>query len=57
MTANALAASLAHIVAQARASGLTSIDLWSLEELLHTHHHRPDLLRRGDMLVVGLTDD
>ena len=57
MTANALAASLAHIVAQARASGLSSIDLWSLEELLHTHHHRPDLLRQGDMLVVSLLDD
>lgn len=53
-----LAAQLAHVVAQARAAGLTSIDLHALESLLWDHRHaRPDLLRAGDMLIVGLTDD
>ena len=58
MTDHHLAAQLAHVVAQARAAGLTSIDLHALESLLWDHHHaRPDLLRAGDMLIVGLTDD
>ena len=49
-----LAAQLAHIVAQALASGLSSIDLRCLEELLHAHRPRPDFAKPGDMLVVGL---
>ncbi len=53
-----LAAQLAHVVAQARAAGMASLDLWTLETLLHEHHERrPDLLRPHDMLIVGLTDD
>jgi 2-keto-3-deoxy-galactonokinase len=52
-----LAAQLAHVVAQARAAGMTSLDLWTLEGLLHEHHERRDLLRPHDMLIVGLTDD
>jgi hypothetical protein len=53
-----LAAQLAHVVAQARAAGMASLDLWTLEGLLHEHQHaRPDLVRAGDMLIVGLVDD
>lgn len=53
-----LAAQLAHVVAQARAAGLSSLDLYALESLLWDHHHvRPDLVRAGDMLIVGLADD
>jgi hypothetical protein len=54
-----LAAQLAHVVAQARAAGLSSIDLYALELLLWDHHTlmaQPDLVRPGDMLVVGLVD-
>jgi 2-keto-3-deoxy-galactonokinase len=53
-----LAAQLAHVVAQARAAGMASLDLWTLEGLLHEHQHaRPDFVRAGDMLIVGLIDD
>lgn len=52
-----LHAQLTHIVRQARASGLTSIDLYSLEDLLYEHHPpRPDLVETGGMLVVHLDD-
>lgn len=53
-----LAARLTHVVHQARAAGMASLDLWTLEGLLHEHQHaRPDLVRAGDMFIVGLTDD
>lgn len=53
-----LAARLQHVVRQARAAGMASLDLWTLEALLHEHQHaRPDLVRAGDMLTVGLVDD
>jgi hypothetical protein len=56
MTLN-LADELDRVVADARAHGLTSIDLAALERLLHRHSEmlRRDLLRRDDMLVVDLT--
>jgi hypothetical protein len=52
-----LAARLTHVVHQARAAGMASLDLWTLEALLHEHHQRRDLLRRDDMLIVDLTND
>lgn len=53
----ALHAQLTHIVKTARAAGLTSLDLYALEDLLHDHQPgRPDLVRPGEMLVVTLDD-
>lgn len=50
-----LAFDLSSLVLAARSAGLTQIDLAALEDLLHMHHARRDLLdRRRDMLVVGL---
>lgn len=49
---------LRRLIADARAHGLTSLDLASLERLVFRaeEHQRHDLLRKGDMLVVGLDD-
>jgi hypothetical protein len=56
MTDRHFAAEVAHVVKQARAAGLSSIDLWTLEDLLHEHHVRRDLVdKRADMLLVPLT--
>lgn len=51
-----IAHELAALVADARAHGLTVIDLAALERLLDARRPRPDLVRHGDMLVVGLDD-
>lgn len=51
-----IAQQLAALVADARAHGLTVIDLAALERLLDARKHRPDLVRRDDMLIVGLDD-
>ena len=50
---------LRRLIADARAHGLTSLDLASLERLVFRaeEHQRRDLLRQGDMLVVGLDDN
>ena len=49
---------LRRLIADARAHGLTSLDLASLERLVFRaeEHARRDLLARSDMLVVGLDD-
>jgi hypothetical protein len=50
---------LRRLIADARAHGLTSLDLASLERLVFRaeEHARRDLVdRRRDMLVVGLDD-
>jgi hypothetical protein len=49
---------LATLIRQARSHGATSVDCYALEQLVgaHEEHLRRDLVRRGDMLVVGLTD-
>lgn len=50
-----LAFELSSLVLAARSAGQTMIDLAALEDLLHMHHARRDMLdMRRDMLVVPL---
>jgi hypothetical protein len=50
---------LRQLIADARAHGLKSLDIASLERLVFRseEHARRDLLRKTDMLVIGLDDN